>query len=212
MIWPVFGSVITQPSAASFRASTLATRGRRIRGGDKRPKYAAEKPTDSAVAAALEAFVHFQMGHAGLLEYTRHRLVPTLLVEVDRGKRSVKRDPVALLPPSLRFQNVEQLRSHARRSVRLQDSHPTHLGPAAGFAGGRLSQRNQPSSSNRMPAVHREHVEGAAVVRVALETLRHMLLLDEDDLADGQRLQKLALAGHWNDGDLPRFGRSPSFQ
>src|SRR5215472_8841505 len=106
MIWLVFGSVITRPSAASFRASTLATRGRRIRGRGKRPRRAAEKPTDSGVAAARQAFVHFQMGHAGLLEYTRHRLVPTLLVKVDRGKRRVKRDSVVLLPPSLRFQGV----------------------------------------------------------------------------------------------------------
>ncbi len=89
-------------------------------------------------------------------------------------------------------------------AVGLQHRHAPDPPPAARLALGRLRQLDQPAGADRVAARHRQHVEGLRVVFVALEVLGHALLLDEDDLANGERLHQLTLVLHLGDHDLGR--------
>ena len=86
-------------------------------------------------------------------------------------------------------------------AVRLEHRHPPHLPPLSGFALGRGGEAHQPAGADGVSALEGQDVEGARILRVPLDALRDVLFLDEDDLADGERLHEVRLVADWRNDD-----------
>src|SRR5208337_1937745 len=101
------------------------------------------------------------MRDSGLLEHFAHWAEAVLEVEAfDRNLRMEIGEPGAALARR-HDQVIEYLAPDSAAAVFGQDRHPANLGARRRF--------NHPAASDWLRAMHREHVDGAQVVHVALE-------------------------------------------
>ncbi len=149
--------------------------------------------------------MHLQVRHSRFVEHRSNRLVTVPTVEFERRELSAQDDPNRFVSPRLRLELSKELGSNSEAAVRLKNRHPTDFRPTAVLSRGRLHQHHQPARPDCVSTFDGQHVVGPGVFVVALDSRRHMLLLDEHHLANRERLQQLPFGADRNNRDIFPF-------
>ena len=152
--------------------------------------------------APVEALVRLDMLDAGFHEDGSDRPIAVALVEAERVELRVHEDAGQSAAPRLPLQLAEEKVSDSVLAVRLENRHPADLSPGALLALRSRREHHQSTGPDRVTLGEHEQVVGPCVLGVALDRLRDVLLLDEDDLADRQRLEELRLVLDLRDDEL----------
>ena len=155
----------------------------------------------AVLASRPRGFSAFPVVDATLEEDRAHRGVAVALVEAQGEELGVHQDAPHPQPPGLRLELGEEQASHAGLPMGLEHRHPADLPPEARRIGGGAGEGDQASGADGVPLGEGQHVVGGGVLGIAFDAFRDVLLLDEDHLADRQRLEQLGLVPDPGHGD-----------